>query len=100
MRVTSYSRWPGAFRERLAVVEHQTAEINDRAAPRPTGSVAPSVPVPATPTPQDDDIGTGTIGLRFDTQVLSRVDASAKRLGISRTAWLLLAARELLGDRR
>jgi hypothetical protein len=86
-------RLSGASRRRRAVVEHQTAEINDRAAPRPTGSVAPSVPVPATPTPQDDD-------MRFGTQVFSRVDDSAKRLGISRTAWLLFAARELLGDRR
>jgi hypothetical protein len=45
--------------------------------------VAPSVPVPATPTPQDDDIVTGTISLRFGTQVLSRVDDSAKRLGLA-----------------
>jgi hypothetical protein len=86
--------------ELLAVVEHQTAEINDRAAPRPTESVGPSVPGRATPTPQGDDTGTATISLRFDTQVLSRVDAAAKRLGISRTAWLRLAARDLLGDRR
>jgi hypothetical protein len=86
--------------ELLAVVEHQTAEANDRAAPRATESVAPSVPMQAAPTPQDDDTGTATISLRFDTQVLSRVDAAAKRLGISRTAWPHLAAGELLGDRR
>jgi hypothetical protein len=86
--------------ELLAVVEHRTAEIDDRAGPRPTESVAPSVLVRATPTPQDDDTGTATISLRFDTQMLSRVDAAAKRLGISRTAWLHLAAGELLGDRR
>jgi hypothetical protein len=34
--------------------------------------------------------------LRFDTQVLARIDTAAKRLGISRTAWLHLAAGELL----
>jgi hypothetical protein len=33
--------------------------------------------------------------LRFDTQMLARIDADAKRLGISRTAWLHVAA----GDR-
>jgi hypothetical protein len=86
--------------ELLDVVEHRTAEIDDRAGPRPTEIVAPSVLVRATPTPQDDDTGTATIRLRFDTQMLSRVDAAAKRLGISRTAWLHLAAEELLGDRR
>jgi hypothetical protein len=32
--------------------------------------------------------------------MLARVDAAAKRLGISRTAWLHLAAKELLEDRR
>jgi hypothetical protein len=67
--------------ELLAVVEHRTAEIDDRAGPRPTESVAPSVLVRATPTPQDDDTGTATISLRFDTQMLSRVDAAAKRPG-------------------
>jgi hypothetical protein len=78
----------------------RTAEIDDRAGPRPTESVAPSVLVRATPTPQDDDTGTATISLRFDTQMLSRVDAAAKRLGISHTVWLHLAAGELSGDRR
>jgi hypothetical protein len=47
--------------------------------------------VPATPASQDDDTGIATISLRFDTQVVARVDA-AKRLGISRTAWLHLPA--------
>jgi hypothetical protein len=63
--------------EILAVVEHQTGKINDRAAPRPAESVASSVPMRATPAPQDDDTGTTTISLRFDTQVLFRVDAAA-----------------------
>ena len=36
------------------------------------------------------------ITLRFDTQMLARVDAASKRLGISRTAWLHIAADELL----
>jgi hypothetical protein len=39
------------------------------------------------------------ITLRFDTQMLARVDAAAKRLGISRSAWLQLAAGEVLEPR-
>jgi hypothetical protein len=85
--------------ELLAVVGHRTAE--DRiAAPRPTERAAPVAPVPAVDAPRDDDTGTATINLRFDTQMLARVDTAAKRLGISRTAWLHLAAEELLDDRR
>jgi hypothetical protein len=96
---TSCPRWPGAFWKLLAVVGHRTAE--DRiAAPRPTERAAPVAPVPAVDAPRDDDTGTATINLRFDTQMLARVDTAAKRLGISRTAWLHLAAEELLDDRR
>jgi hypothetical protein len=35
----------------------------------------------------------------FDTQMLARIDAAAQRLGISRTAWLHLAAGDLLEAR-
>jgi hypothetical protein len=56
--------------------------------------------VRATPTLQDDDTGIATISLRFDTQVLARIDAAAQRLGISRTAWLHVAAGERLEGRR
>jgi hypothetical protein len=80
----------------VAIIE-RNAELN--AVPRPTESVAPAALVRATPAPQDDDTGTATINLRFDTQMLARVDADAKRLGISRTAWLHVAAGERL-DRR
>jgi hypothetical protein len=87
--------------ELLAVVEHRAAETNESAAPQSTENGAPPVLVhPATPAPHDDGTGTATISLRFDTQMLSRVDAAAKRLGVSRTEWLHFAAGELLGDRR
>jgi hypothetical protein len=43
---------------------------------------------------------TATISLRFDTQVLARIDAAAQRLGISRTGWLHVAASERLEGRR
>jgi hypothetical protein len=73
----------------LLAVEHRTAE--DRiAAPRPTA------PMQSALAPPDDDTGT----VRFDTQILARVDAAAKRVGINRLAWLHLAAEKLLEDRR
>jgi len=88
---------PELMEEVVAFIERRTAELNDDdAAPRPTESVVPAALMQAIPTLQDDDIGIATISLRFDTQVLARIDAAAKRLGISRTAWLHLAAGELL----
>jgi hypothetical protein len=82
--------------ELLALVEHRAVRPNENAAPRPTERVAPSAPVRAA---LDDDTGTAMITLRFDTQMLARVDAAAKRLGISRSAWLQLAAGEVLEER-
>jgi len=90
---------PKLMEEVVAFIERRTAELNERAggaAPRPIESVVPAALVRATPTLQDDDTGIATISLRFDTQVLARIDAAAKRLGISRTAWLHLAAGERL----
>ena len=85
--------------ELLAVVEHRTAE--DRiATPRPTEAVSPAAPMQPALAPPDDDTGVAMITLRFDTQILARVDTAAKRLGISRSAWLHLAAAELLKDHR
>jgi hypothetical protein len=87
--------------ELLAVVEHRSAETDFGPAPaRPLERAAPAVPARTSPAPQNDDTGTATISLRFDTQILARVDAAAQRLGISRTAWLHLAAGEFLEDRR
>lgn len=86
--------------ELLTVVEHRSAETDfDPAPPRPVERAATELLVRASPTPQDDDTGTATISLRFDTQMLALVDAAAQRKGISRTAWLHLAAREVLGHR-
>jgi hypothetical protein len=90
---------PELMEEVVAFIERRTAELDERkdgAAPRLTESVVPAALVRATPTLQDDDTGIATISLRFDTQVLARIDTAAKRLGISRTAWLHLAAGDLL----
>jgi hypothetical protein len=92
---------PELMEEVVAFIERRIAELNDDdAAPRATESVAPAALVRATPTLQDDDTGIATISLRFDTQVLARIDAAAQRLGISRTAWLHVAAGERLEGRR
>jgi hypothetical protein len=83
--------------EVVAFIERRTAELNgdDGAALRPPESVAPAALVRASCTPQDDDAAKTAITLLFDTRVLARIDADAKRLGIDRTAWLHVAA----GDR-
>jgi hypothetical protein len=39
------------------------------------------------------------VNMRFDPVLLERVDASAKKRGISQTAWLHWAAAEMLGER-
>jgi hypothetical protein len=90
---------PELMEEVIAFIERRTAELGEReddTAPKPTESVVPAALVRATPTLQDDDTGVATISLRFDTQVLARIDADAKRLGISRTAWLHAAASKAL----
>jgi hypothetical protein len=92
---------PELMEEVVAFIERRTAEMNgdDGTAPRPTESAAPAAVVPTTPTPQDDDASKTTITLLFDTRVLDRIDADAKRVGISRTAWLYVAADERLEGR-
>jgi hypothetical protein len=88
---------PKLMEEVVAFIERRTAELNgdDGAALRPPESVAPAALVRASFTPQDDDAAKTAITLLFDTRVLARIDADAKRLGIDRTAWLHVAA----GDR-
>jgi hypothetical protein len=84
------------MRQAVVFIERWNAELNERddgAAPRPTESVAPAALEQATPTLQV------VISLCFDTQVVTRIDASAKRLGISRADWLHFAVGERL-DRR
>jgi hypothetical protein len=88
---------PKLMEEVVAFIERRTAELNgdDGGAPRPSESVATAAPVRAAPPPQDDDAAKTAITVLFDTRVLARIDADAKRLGIGRTAWLHVAA----GDR-
>jgi hypothetical protein len=88
---------PKLMEEVVAFIERRTAELDadGGVALRPPKGVAPAAPVQAASTPQDDDGAKTAITLLFDTGVLARIDADAKRLGIGRTAWLHVAA----GDR-
>jgi hypothetical protein len=94
---------PELMEEVIALIECRIAELNERdggAAQKPTESIAPAAVVQATPTQQDDDTGKTAITLLFDTRVLARIDADARRLGISRTAWLHFSAGKRLEGRR
>jgi hypothetical protein len=70
---------PELMEEVVAFIERRTAELDER-----DGGYA----------------GKTAISLHFDTRVLARIDADAKRLGISRTAWLHVAAGDRLEGRR
>jgi len=44
----------------------------------------------------DPDAGRTTVNIRFDAALLKRIDEAARRQGISRTAWLHVAASKAL----
>jgi hypothetical protein len=93
---------PELMEEVVAFIERRTAKLSedDGAAPRPAESVAPAALLGAAPTLQDDAPDKTGITLLVDARVLARIDADAKRIGISRTAWLHVAAGEWLDGRR
>jgi hypothetical protein len=43
-----------------------------------------------------EEKGKTVVNIRFDSALLDRVDADARRLGINRTAWLHVAANSML----
>jgi hypothetical protein len=48
---------------------------------------------------KDDSTGKAVVNMRFDARLLARIDVAARRQGISRTAWLHVAASKALeGD--
>jgi hypothetical protein len=90
------------MRQAVAFIERWNAELNERdacVAPGQAESVAPAALEHATPAPQDDDTGQVVISLCFDTRDVTRIDAAAKRLGISRADWLHFAVGERLARR-
>ena len=57
-------------------------------------SGAGGLPRPQTPT--EPETSKTVVNMRFDTALLQRIDTAARRLGISRTAWLHVAASKAL----
>jgi hypothetical protein len=49
-----------------------------------------------TPAVAQADKAKAVVNMRFDAPLLARIDAAAKQLGISRTAWLHVAASKAL----
>jgi hypothetical protein len=45
---------------------------------------------------QDESAGKAVVNMRFDARLLARIDAAARQQGISRTAWLHVAASKAL----
>lgn len=45
---------------------------------------------------RNSEAGKTVVNMRFDAALLQRIDADARRLGISRTAWLHVAASKAL----
>ena len=45
-----------------------------------------------------DNTGRAVVNMRFDTALLARIDAAARAQGISRTAWLHVAASKALSQ--
>jgi hypothetical protein len=70
---------PELLEEVVALIERRTTELDAR---------------------DDGAAGKTTICLRFDARVLASIDADAKRMGITRIAWLHVAADERLEGRR
>ena len=58
-----------------------------------SGAVAGRAPVAALAEP---DAGKAVVNMRFDVALLKRIDDAARKQGISRTAWLCVAASKAL----
>ena len=70
-----------------------------RTKPVDEGQVAAFIaatPVAPKVIPTSESGGKSVVNLRMDANLLARIDAAAKRQGISRTAWLHVAASKAL----
>ncbi len=65
--------------------QRAAAFISGAGAPR-----SPSAPI------AEQEAGKTTVNMRFDTALLQRIDRAARSQGISRTAWLHVAASKAL----
>ena len=59
-------------------------------------SGAGGLPRAPAPTEAEPEGSKTVVNMRFDTALLQRIDAAARRLGIGRTAWLHVAASKAL----
>jgi hypothetical protein len=73
----------------------KSANADQKAEAFISGAGIPRVaPVPAPVA--DNEASKTTVNMRFDAALLKRIDAAAKKQGISRTAWLHVAASKAL----
>jgi hypothetical protein len=71
----------------------KSASSEEKAAAFISGAGVPRL----APTPSaDQEAGKTTVNMRFDAALLRRIDRAAKSQGISRTAWLHVAASKAL----
>ncbi len=71
------------------------ADPEQKAAAFISGAGSPrSAPVPAA----EQEPGKTTVNMRFDAVLLKRIDRAARSQGISRTAWLHVAAAKALDE--
>jgi predicted DNA binding CopG/RHH family protein len=71
---------------KLVSVDRRAAEFISRA-----GTDQPSAAV-------DETTKRTVVNMRLDPALLRRIDAAAKKQGVTRTAWLSMAAAEKLGE--
>jgi hypothetical protein len=60
--------------------------------------IAGGGPTPETPPDPVPDAKRARVMMRFDPTLLGRIDAAAKRRGVSRTAWLHMVASRALDE--
>jgi hypothetical protein len=71
----------------------KSANSEQKAAAFISGAGAPRSTIAPVAEPES---GKTTVNMRFDAALLQRIDRAAKRQGISRTAWLHVAASKAL----
>jgi hypothetical protein len=81
------------MRQAVTFIERWNAQLNEKDDRAGTGAAG------AASTLQNDDAAQAVISLCFDRQVLARIDAAAKCMGISRADWLQFAVGECLDER-
>jgi hypothetical protein len=76
----------------MTIKMHNARPVEDRKADAFIAGAAKGTPAAI----QDEDAGKTVVNMRFDARLLARIDAAARRQGISRTAWLHVAASRAL----